>query len=35
MLRKLLDTLKMVTGHLRDAQTFDLMRMVGTELCFT
>ena len=24
-----------LTGHLNDAQTFGLMRRIGTELCFT
>ena len=24
-----------LTGHLNDAQTFSLMRRIGTELCFT
>ena len=24
-----------LTGHLNDAQTCDLMRRIGTELCFT
>ena len=24
-----------LTGHLNDAQTFGLMRKIGTELCFT
>ena len=24
-----------LTGHLNDAQTFGLNRMIGTELCFT
>ena len=24
-----------LTGHLNDAQTFCLMRRIGTELCFT
>ena len=42
MVRAVVDATEMIryvesglTGHLYDAQTFGLMRRIGTELCFT